>query len=437
MLTRYISAILAIAACGAPLFIIFGLAALLAYWKNDQDSQLIVVEINKLIKAPHLYAIPIFTFAGYIMAESKMPQRIMRLSRALFGWMPGSLAIITIITCSVFTAFTGASGVTIIALGGLLYPAMMKDKYPESFSSGLITACGSLGLLFVPSVPIILLGTVSKINIEELYRAGVLPGILLMAILATYSIFKGRNTTRHEQAFNLKEIGDALLESILEIPLPFIIIIGIYGSFFEATHAAAITAVYVFIVEVFIHREVSFFRDVPRIARESMVLVGSILIILSIALGFTGFVIDQEIPKKILEWMQGFLGHDSKWTFLILLNIFLLIVGAFMDIFSAIIVIFPIILPIAESVGVNPVHLGIIFLANLEIGYITPPVGINLFISSIRFKKSITYLYRTSLPFLLLLIFGLLIITYWEGLSLFLVDFFKAKPLDAQAFLFY
>ncbi|MCP5468142.1 MAG: TRAP transporter large permease subunit [Deltaproteobacteria bacterium] len=425
MLARISAFILGIAMAGAPLFIVFGAAALIAFWNDGQDSSAISIEISRLVKAPYLYAIPIFTFAGYLMAESKMPQRVVRLSRALFGWLPGSLAIIAILTCTFFTAFTGASGVTIIALGGLLYPMMVKEEYGESYASGLMTSCGSLGLLLVPSVPIILLGTVSNINIEELYLAGVLPCALLVILLTAHAIFKGSKIPKASYKFDTKELLSAIKDAAWEIPLPLIVLIGVYGKFFPASDAAAITAVYVFVVEVLIHREISLTKDLPRIAKESMVLVGAILIILAIALGFTSFIIDQKVPDKMLEWIQLYIGKENKILFLLALNVFLLIVGAFMDIFSAIMVVFPIILPVAKSIGINEVHLGIIFLTNLEIGYITPPVGINLFISSIRFKKSITYLYKTCLPFLVLLLIGLAVITYWEGLSLSLVNAMK------------
>jgi len=412
-----------IAIAGAPLFVIFGAIALIAFHSVEIHPSAIIIEMSRLISAPTLSAIPMFTFAGYLMAESKTPERLVNFSKALFGWMPGGLALVSIVACAFFTAFTGASGVTIIALGGLLYPILVKEKYGDKFSTGLMTAGGSLGLLFPPSLPLILFGLIAQVSVDKLFLAGIFPGLLIMAILGFYSIRQGVISKAVRTPFKIKEVFRTMGKAAFEIPLPFIILIGIYGGFFTASEAAAVTAFYIFIVEVFIYRDVHLIKDVPRIVKDSMVLVGSILVILAVAMGFTSYLVDEQIPNQIFAWIQGFV--HSKWVFLIALNIFLLVVGALMDIFSAIIVVVPIILPIAKKFGVDPVHLGIIFLTNLEIGYITPPVGINLFISSIRFKKSITHLYRVSLPFLFLLLFALLIITYWPNLSLSLtkVDF--------------
>ncbi|MDX1385977.1 MAG: TRAP transporter large permease [bacterium] len=412
-------AVVVIALAGAPLFVIFGAAALMAFKSTGTDPAAIIIEMNRLVSAPTLSAIPMFTFAGYLMAESKTPERLVNLSRALFGWMPGGLALVSIVACAFFTAFTGASGVTIIALGGLLYPILVKEGYGEKFSTGLMTAGGSLGLLFPPSLPLILFGLIASVSVDQLFMAGIIPGFLIMVILGFYAIYQGRHSHAVRTPFRLKEVGRAIWKAGWEIPLPFIILIGIYSGTFTANEAAAVAAFYIFVVEVFIYRDVHLFRDVPRIVKDSMVLVGSILVILAVAMGFTSYLVDEQIPNKIFEWIQTFV--TSKWVFLIALNVFLLIVGALMDIFSAIIVVVPIILPIAKKFGVDPVHLGIIFLTNLEIGYITPPVGINLFISSIRFKKSITHLYRVSLPFLFLLLIALAIITYWPDLSLYLI----------------
>lgn len=414
-----------IAVAGAPLFVIFGAAALLAFKSIDTPAAAIIIEMSRLISAPTLSAIPMFTFAGYLMAESKTPERLVNLSKALFGWMPGGLALVSIVACAFFTAFTGASGVTIIALGGLLYPILVKEKYGEDFSTGLMTAGGSLGLLFPPSLPLILFGLIASVSIDKLFMAGILPGFLIMTILGLYSIRQGFRTKAERTPFRLKEVFKALKGAALEIPLPFIILVGIYGGYFTASEAAAVTAFYIFVVEVFLYRDIHLFRDVPRIVKDSMVLVGSILVILAVAMGFTSYLVDQQVPNRIFEWIQGYV--HSKWVFLIALNFFLLVVGALMDIFSAIIVVVPIILPIAQKFQVDPVHLGIIFLTNLEIGYLTPPVGINLFISSIRFNKSITHLYRVSLPYLALLLAALAIITYWPDLSLYLLKVFHVQ----------
>jgi len=412
-------ALLLLALFGTPLFVIIAAIALLSFHAEGISISAVVVELYRLASAPTLIAIPLFTFAGYILAESGTPRRLVNLSRALFGWLPGGLAVVALVSCAVFTAFTGASGVTIIALGGLLYPAFMRERYPERFSLGLLTTSGSLGLLFPPSLPLILYGLVANISIDKLFLAGLVPGTLLVILLSSYSIFRGYRSGVPRTKFNWANTGRALREAAWEIPLPFLILGGIYGGLFTATEAAAVTAFYVVVIEVFVYRDLSLFKDVPRVMRESMLLVGGILIILGAALGLTSYLVDAGVPMKILSFMRNFVG--GKIVFLIMLNLFLLIVGAMMDIFSAIIVVVPLITPIALQFGVDPIHLGIIFLTNLEIGYSTPPVGINLFIASYRFDKSILRLYAASLPFLAILIAALIVITYYPELSLWLV----------------
>ena len=404
---------------GAPLFVVFGALALIAFHQAGIDAIAVVININQLASTPILVAIPLFTFAGYMMAESGTPQRLVNLSRALFAKLPGGLAVVTLFACAFFTAFTGASGVTIIALGGLLYPILIAQKYPEKFSLGLLTTCGSLGLLFPPSLPIILYGLISGVSVSQLFAAGVIPGLLLLLILGAYNVREGIKVGVAKGAFSMKALVTALRASIWEAPLPFAILIGIYSGYLTASEAAAFSAVYVFIVEVFIYKDLKIKTDIPRIMRESMMLVGSIIVILGSALGFTNYLIDQQVPMKLFAMVQQFI--SSKFMFLVVLNIFLLIVGCLMDIFSAIIVVLPLIIPVAAQYGVHPLHLGIIFLTNLEIGYIPPPVGLNLFISSIRFKKSIIELYGASFPFLILLLIALVIITYVPDLSLWLV----------------
>ena len=404
---------------GTPLFIIIGAIALFSFYGVGIDSSAIIIEMYRLSNAPALLAIPLFTFAGYLLSESNAPKRLVNLSRALLGWMPGGLAVVALITCATFTAFMGASGVTIIALGGLLFPALINEKYPEKFSLGLLTSSGSRGLLLPPSLPIILYGLVAQISIDKLFLAGLIPGIIMILLLAIYSVFIGKRTQVPVVAFSWRNLGKSLREAMWEIPLPLVIIGGIYGGLFTVTEAAAITAVYVLVVEVFIYREIHIFRDVPKIMRSSMLLVGGILIILGMALGLTNYLIDAQIPMKILHAMQEHV--HSKIVFLIMLNLFLLILGCMIDIFSAIIVAVPLIVPVATSFGVDPIHLGIIFLANLEIGYNTPPVGMNLFIASFRFKKPILKLYLAAVPFLIILLISLIIVTYIPDLSLWLV----------------
>lgn len=415
----YIFLFIVLALLGTPLFIVIGGIALLSFYLVGIDFSAVIVEMYRIASAPALLTIPLFTFSGYVMSESGTPKRLIDLAKACVGWIPGGLAIVTLLTCAFFTAFTGASGVTIIALGGLLYPILVSQKYSEEFSMGVVTTCGSLGLLFPPSLPLILYGLVAQVSIDQLFVAGILPGILLIVLLSLYSMYKGISLNIERNPFILSDVLRSMRRAIWEIPLPIIILGGIYGGFFTATEAAAITAFYVLVVEGIVYRDVSFTQDLPRIIKESMILVGSILIILGCALGLTNFLIDEQVPMKILDAMKVYI--TSPTMFLMVLNVFLLIVGCLMDIFSAIIVVVPLIVPVANAFGVDPLHLGIIFLTNLEIGYLTPPVGINLFISSMRFKKPIFFLYRVSVPFLIILLIALMIITYVPNLSLFLV----------------
>lgn len=410
--------ILLLALLGTPLFIIMALAAMVGFHLSEIPLVAVAIEVNKISSQASILTIPLFTFAGYMMAESGSPKRLLRFAEASLGWLPGGVAIVSLVICAFFTAFTGASGVTIIALGGLLYPILNNEGYSEKFSLGLITTSGSLGLLFPPSLPIILYGLVTNVDIEKLFMAGILPGILLIIVLSVYSIAMGSGKSKRAE-FNTKELLDAFKGCWWEVLLPIGVLYGIYSGKTTTTEAAAVTAFYIFIIEVFIYKDLKLFKDIPRVIKESMSLVGGILLILCCALGFTNWLVDEEIPMKILGFMQEYL--TSKYSFLLFLNIFLLIVGSLMDIFSAIIVVVPLITPIASEFGVDPIHLAIIFLANLEIGYITPPVGINLFISSFRFKRPITELYKASFPFLILLLLALVIITYVPFLSLALV----------------
>jgi C4-dicarboxylate transporter DctM subunit len=413
--------LLLLALLGAPLFSIIGAGALWGFHSEGIDLQVVTIEIYRLAEMPILLAIPLFTFAGYVLGESQAPARMVRMAHALLGWMPGGLAIVALTACAFFTAFTGASGVTIVALGALLYPALQQAAYPERFNLGLITTSGSLGLLFAPSLPLILYGVIAQqsslhtpVNIDDLFLAGILPGLLMMVLLAAWSMWKqpkGQLTT----SFDSKEILSAIRESIWEIPLPFLVLGGIYGGYFAVSEAAAVTAVYVLVVEVFIKREVKF-RELPEIIRESMVLVGAIILILGVSLASTNYLVDAEVPTKLFESIRSFI--ENKWTFLIALNVFLLGLGMMLDIFSALIIIVPIILPIAAGYGIHPVHLGIIFLANMQLGYFTPPVGMNLFIASFRFNKPVMELYIATLPFFFILLFAVLLITYWPSLSL-------------------
>lgn len=404
---------------GLPLYLVISLIALSAFSFAGEETASVAVEMFRLASAPTLLTIPLFTLAGNMMAESKSPERLFKMADALFGWLPAGVAIVGLIVSAFFTAFTGASGVTIIALGGLLYPILKKEGYDERFILGILTVSGSLGLLFPPSLPIILYGLVGKVDIEQLFKAGIVPGIFLIAVLASYAIYKSsRNKERGK--FDLQKIKEGVKGSLFELFLPVLVLGGIYGGFVTATEASVLTVVYVFVIEFVIYRDLNIKEHFSKITVESMSLVGSILIILCCAMGLTNYLIDEEIPMKILASMQQYL--TNKYVFLLFLNVFLLVVGAMMDIFSAIIVVVPLILPIAQSFDIHPIHLAIIFLTNLEIGYITPPVGINLFISSYKFNRPITELYRVSIPFLIILLLALAVITYVPALSLWMVE---------------
>jgi C4-dicarboxylate transporter DctM subunit len=400
---------------GTPIFVVIAGLALFLFNASQIDSSAMIIEMYRMATTPILVAIPLFTFAGYLLSESGAPKRLIRIHDAILGWSPGGLSVIALISCAVFTALTGATGLTIIALGGILFPAMLKAKYPERFSLGLLTTSGTLGLLFPPSLPLIIYAIVAKVRIDQLFLAGILPGILLVIVLSGFSVQRAVASHVPRARFEWGEVFKALKESLWEIPLPFIVLGGIYSGYFAVSEAAAITAVYVLVVEVVIYRDIRW-RELPQIMRKSMVLVGGILIILGAALGLTNYLIDAEIPLKVLQFFKAYI--SSPIVFLIMLNLFLLAVGCIMDIFAALTVVVPIITPVAIAYGIHPVHLGIIFLTNLHIGASTPPVGINLFISSLRFEKPVMKIIMSALPFLLILLLSLALITYVPWLSL-------------------
>ena len=414
-----------LALIGAPLFAIIVSSALLGFQAEEVNLQVVTIEIYRLAEMPILLAIPLFTFAGYLLGESNAPHRLVRLTNALLGWLDGGLAIVALVACALFTAFTGASGVTIVALGALLYPALREAEYPERFSLGLVTTSGSLGLLFAPALPLILYGIVAQqmnttppVRIEDLFAAGLIPGLMMVVMLSAYAIWVVRGRTKVRESFTWKEALGAIREAGWEIPLPIVILGGIYSGTFALSEAAAVTAIYALIVEVGIRREISLAK-LPEVMRESMILVGAIMIILGVSLASTNYLIDSEVPSRLFDLVRARV--DSPFVFLILLNVFLLSLGMILDIFSAIVIMVPIILPIAIGYGIHPVHLGIIFLANMQIGYITPPVGMNLFISSHRFERPVIEVYRATIPFFIILLISVLLITYVPAISLLLV----------------
>ncbi|MFZ5776271.1 MAG: TRAP transporter large permease [Thermodesulfobacteriota bacterium] len=412
--------LLALALLGSPLFVVIVALALFSFHGAGIDPTVVVIEMSRLADTPLLLSLPLFILAGALLSESGAPSRLLALSRQVLGWLPGGLAVIALMVCALFTAFTGATGITIFALGGLLYPAMRKDGYSEHFSLGLITTSGSLGLLFPPSLPLILYGVIAETDIDQLFLAGLLPGLLMLVLLALFSIWRGASLDlpEHETGKPLP-LATALREAAWELPLPFIVLGGIYGGLFVVGEAAAVTALYVLVVEVFIYKDIQL-RQVPGIMARSMALFGGIFMVLAASMASTNYLVDQEVPMKLFDLIQAHI--TDRYTFLLLLNLFLLVVGMLLDIFSALVLVLPIILPIANGYGIDPLHLGIIFLTNLQIGYCTPPVGLSLFLASYRFEQPIGTIYRATMPFLLILLLVLTLVTYLPELSLFLTE---------------
>ena len=400
---------------GTPLFSVIAASAMFGYASQEIDLMAIVIEIIGISDMPFLSAIPLFTLSGYLLSESNAPKRLVALTDVFLGWMPSGLAIVSILACALFTAFTGASGVTIIALGAILYPALKEDGYSDKFNLGLITTSGSLGLLFAPSLPLILYGVIAEVSIDNLFKAGILPGLMMIILLSFYSFSVNSKNSKSAKSFNLKKALITLKECAWEIPLPFLVLGGIYSGYFAISEAAALTALYVFIVEVVILKEIKFI-DLPSLMRESMIMVGGILIVLAVSLASTNYMIDSGLPQKIFGLVSEVV--DDQITFIILLLLFLIILGAILDIFSAIVLVVPILLPIAEMYEINQIHLGIIFLSTMQLGYLTPPVGINLFIASYRFDRSIIDVYSSTIPFFLILLISVILIAFLPSLSI-------------------
>jgi tripartite ATP-independent transporter DctM subunit len=410
---------------GSPVFVAMGGLAALFFFRDGTPVSAVTAEIYRLIASPTLPAIPLLTACGYVLADSHAASRLVRFFRALVGWMPGGVAVLVAAVCAVFTAFTGGSGVTIIALGGLVYPILREDGYPEGFSLGLVTAAGSLGLLFPPSLPVILYSVVAKVPADQLFLAGLLPGLLLVVIVALYGITVGRRVNAERQAFSVREAVAATWDAKWELSIPVAMVLMFASGVASLLETAAFAVIYTILIACFIHRDLSVRRDLPRTLLRGSAMIGAVLILLSCALGLTGYLIEAQIPDRMLASVQAHI--HSPLVFLLVLNVVLLVLGSVLEVFSAIIILTPLVVPLGVAYGIDPIHLGVIFLANLELGFLFPPVGLNLFLSSSRFGKPMTSLYRYVVPFLAILGGGVLLITYVPQLSLALVKLL-ARP---------
>lgn len=409
---------------GLPIFAMLGGAALLLFFvAEDTYAELAVnvaVDHYQVVMNPTFPSIPLFTLAGYFLAEAGSSRRLIRVFQALFGSLRGGPAIVTVAVCAFFTSFTGASGVTILALAALLMPVLLTAGYQERTALGLLTGAGSLGMLFPPCLPVILYAIVAEKPIEAMFLGGLVPGLLLVGITGAYGVWKARQSEAMVQHFELKEAWAAVYGSAWELAIPVVALVGIFSGYATPVEAAAVTALYAFVVEVCIYRDLKLWSDVPRAMAKCGLLVGGVLLILGVAMGFTGYLIDKQVPGHVVDWVQGSI--ESPLVFLLCLNLLLIIVGCLMDVFSAIIVMVPLIVPLGAAYGIDPIHLGIIFLANLELGYITPPIGMNLFLSSYRFNRPMTEICRAILPILVVQAVGVLLITYVPALTTWLPE---------------
>jgi tripartite ATP-independent transporter DctM subunit len=403
------------AVAGTPLFAILGGTAALLFMRDGVTPGTILVETYSLSVSPTLPAIPLFTLAGFLLAEGRASERLLRVFRAYFGWIPGGTAVVCAVLCSFFTVFTGGSGVTILALGGVLFPALLKDGYREKFALGLLTASGSLGLLLPPALPLILYAVVAQIPIEDIFIGGILPGILLTSMVAAWGVREGIESGAGRYSFRPPEALAALWAAKWELAIPVLVLVAMFSGLATAVEAAALTALYALIVQAVIHRDLSLRRDLPRAFTECVTVIGGVLIILGVAQGFTSYLVGAQVPAKLVEWVRGHI--MSRLVFLFVLNLFLLAVGWLMEIFAAIVVVVPLIVPLGAAFGIHPVHLGIIFIANLELGFLTPLVGLNIFLASYRFKRPVLEVCAAALPMMAILGIGVLVITYVPWLT--------------------
>jgi tripartite ATP-independent transporter DctM subunit len=406
---------------GTPVFVAMGAFSLFFFFREGIPVAAVSAEVYRLISSPTLPAIPLLVACGYVLAESGASMRLLRFFRALLGWMPGSLAVIVTAVCALFTTFTGGSGVTVIAVGGLVYPMLREEGYPEGFSLGLVTAAGSLGLLFPPSLPVILYSVVAgtreqSVPADSLYLAALVPGILMILMVAAYAIRKGVVLRIQRHSFSGRELLRAAWAAKWELVLP-VFVVGLFASGRASmVETAAAAVVYAAFVECFVTRDLHLWKTLPGALLKSSVLTGSVLILLSSAMGITSYIVDAQIPDALTTWVR--IHIESQHVFLLTLNALLLVVGSVVEIYAAIVVLAPLVVPIAAAFGVNPIHLGVIFLSNLELGFLMPPMGLNLFLSSSRFGKPLTAVTRHTFPFLLIMAVAVLLITYVPALSL-------------------
>jgi len=402
---------------GAPVFVVMGGVAMVLFFGEAGPQAIAAVPTAtfNLVSSATLPAIPLLTVAGYVLAEGDGPKRLVRAYKGLFGWMPGGVAVMATFVCAIFTTFTGASGVTILALGGILLPSLLREKYPEDFSVGLVTASGSLGLLFPPSLPVILYAVVAQAPIEHLFIGGLLPGLLMIALVAGYGVVVGVRCGAPRPSFRVKEALHALWEAKWDLGLPTLVVVSVAGGFATIVEAAALAAAYAIVVELAIFRSIHPLRDLKRVLVHSASLVGSVLILLGTALGLTSWFVDAEIPTRLVDWMTTHV--QSPALFLLLLNAVLLVLGSVLEMYSAIVVLAPLVAPLGEAYGIHPIHLGVVFLANLELGFLFPPMGLNLFLAASRFGKPLPWIYRKAFPFLLIMAAGVLAITYLPVLT--------------------